>query len=65
MGEASILLLVDVSGSMTCKAGGGSISCLDVAVSLGLYLADKNTGKFKDTFLTFSSAPQLSLSRVI
>jgi hypothetical protein len=30
-----------------------------VAVSLGLYLADKNKGKFKDTFLTFSSHPQL------
>jgi hypothetical protein len=28
-------------------------------VSLGLYLADKNKGKFKDTFLTFSSKPQL------
>jgi hypothetical protein len=24
-----------------------------------LYLADKNTGKFKDTFLTFSSNPEL------
>jgi hypothetical protein len=28
-------------------------------VSLGLYLADKNKGKFKDTFLTFSAKPQL------
>jgi hypothetical protein len=32
---------------------------MDVAVSLGLYLADKNTGKFKDTFLTFSGKPEL------
>jgi hypothetical protein len=32
---------------------------LEVAVSLGLYLADKNKGKFKDTFLTFSSKPEL------
>jgi hypothetical protein len=32
---------------------------LDVAVSLGLYCADKNTGKFKDTFLTFSGSPEL------
>lgn len=63
VGDANILPLVDVSGSMTCPAGGyGSKSvttCLDVAVSLGLYLADKNKGKFKDTFLTFSSDPQL------
>ena len=60
VGAANILPLVDVSGSMTCPAGKNSgVSCLDVAVSLGLYLADKNTGKFKDTFLTFSSKPEL------
>lgn len=63
VGDANILPLVDVSGSMTCKAGGhqskSDLTCLDVAVSLGLYLADKNKGKFKDTFLTFSSKPEL------
>jgi len=60
VGDASILPLVDVSGSMTCTAGGTTnVRCLDVAVSLGLYLADKNKGVFKDTFLTFSSNPQL------
>jgi hypothetical protein len=63
VGDANILPLVDVSGSMTCPAGGynskSGVSCLDVAVSLGLYLADKNTGKFKDTFLTFSGSPEL------
>lgn len=58
VGDANILPLVDVSGSMTCPAS-GSISCLDVAISLGLYLADKNTGKFKDTFLTFTTVSQL------
>ena len=60
VGDANILPLVDVSGSMTCRAGRkGDLTCLDVAVSLGLYLADKNTGKFKDTFLTFSNKPEL------
>jgi hypothetical protein len=63
VGDGNILPLVDVSGSMACPAGGhGSntkLSCMEVAVSLGLYLADKNTGKFKDTFLTFSSNPEL------
>jgi hypothetical protein len=60
VGDANILPLVDVSGSMTCPAGKkGSLTCLEVAVSLGLYLADKNTGSFKDTFLTFSGKPQL------
>lgn len=60
VGDANILPLVDVSGSMTCAAGKNTkLSCLEVAVSLGLYLADKNTGKFKDTFLTFSNKPEL------
>jgi hypothetical protein len=62
VGDANILPLVDVSGSMTCPIGQNyksSTTCLDVAVSLGLYLADKNTGKFKDTFLTFSGNPEL------
>jgi len=63
IGDANVLPLVDVSGSMTCLAGGPSAksatSCLDVAVSLGLYIADKNKGKFKDMFLTFSSSPEL------
>ena len=62
IGEASVLPIVDVSGSMTCKAGGHSsksdLSCLDVAISLGLYCSDKNTGPFKDVFLTFSSSPK-------
>lgn len=60
VGDANILPMVDVSGSMTTSAGGNSkTSCLDVAVSLGLYLADKNKGVFKDTFLTFSGSPEL------
>ena len=60
VGDANVLPLVDVSGSMSCPAGkNGSVTCLDVAVSLGLYLADKNQGKFKDTFLTFSGSPEL------
>lgn len=62
MGDASVLPIVDVSGSMTCRAGGyaskSEITCLDVAVSLGLYCSDKNTGPFKDVFLTFSDRPQ-------
>ena len=61
--DNKVLALVDVSGSMGCLAGGhnskSSVSCLEVAVSLGLYVADKNTGPFKDTFLTFSGSPEL------
>jgi len=62
VGEANVLALVDVSGSMSIPVGGsvtGTTTCLDIAVSLGLYVAEKNKGKFKDTFLTFSSDPEL------
>lgn len=64
VGDAMTLPMVDVSGSMRTPTGGkGSVSCLDVAVSLGLYLSDKNTGSLKDVFLTFSENPELQLLR--
>jgi hypothetical protein len=63
IGDADVLPMVDSSGSMTCAAGGynskSGLSCLDVALSLGLYFADKNKGKFADCFLTFSRTPKL------
>lgn len=60
IGDASVLPLVDVSGSMTCTAGDkGTTTCMDVAVSLGLYFADKGRGAFKDCMLTFSGSPEL------
>ena len=60
MDNQNVLAMVDVSGSMLCPAGGSeTISCLDVALSLGLYCADKNKGSFKDLFLTFSEKPEL------
>lgn len=63
VGDANILPMVDVSGSMTCFAGGynskSTLTCLDVAVSLGLYLADKNQGAYNGMFLTFSESPVL------
>lgn len=58
--EGNVLPLVDVSGSMCSPAVDKSgLRPLDVAVSLGLYCADKNKGKFNGTFLTFSAKPQL------
>ena len=53
-----ILPMVHVSGSMTCPVS-GSVTALDIAVSIGLYLADKQQGPFKDLWLTFSAEPQL------
>lgn len=61
IGSAQLLPMVDVSGSMNVYTGPitSSTTCLDVAVSLGLYCADKNQGAFKDLFLTFSEKPAL------
>ena len=58
--SGNILPMVDVSGSMEQPAGGsGTLTAMDVALSLGLYCADKNKGKFKDIILTFSANPEL------
>jgi hypothetical protein len=54
-----VIPVVDVSGSMWTPAGqNGNVTCLDVAVSLGLYIAEKGQGVFKDKFITFSSNPE-------
>lgn len=58
--SGNILPMVDVSGSMEQPVGNsGTLTAMDVALSLGLYCADKNNGKFKDIILTFSANPQL------
>jgi hypothetical protein len=60
LGDDFILPMVDVSGSMECPVGKNkNITCMDVAVSLGLYLADKQQGVFKDAFLTFSAQSKI------
>lgn len=62
--DGSFLCLVDVSGSMGCSAGGSnSLSCMDVAVSLGLYLSERCKGVFKDAFITFESNPRLIVTK--
>lgn len=58
LGDAGFILpVIDTSGSMQTSVGDGKskLSCLDVAVSLGLYLADKQTGAFANMFLNFDS----------
>lgn len=60
IGDASILPMVDTSGSMSVTVGNNdSLNCMEVAISLGLYCAEKNKGKFKDLLLTFSENPDL------
>jgi hypothetical protein len=57
--DENILPVVDVSGSMDSVRVAGSITALDVAVSLGLYVSERMGGVFKDQFITFSGAPEM------
>lgn len=57
-----ILPIVDTSGSMTQILNKSKeLSVLDVAVSLGLYISERNNGPFKDSFITFSQQPELQV----
>lgn len=63
VGNARIMPMVDVSGSMGSLryTTSGTVQPIDVSVSLGLYLSEKNTSDFKDMFLTFSGKPKLEV----
>ena len=50
--DENILPMIDVSGSMFGQP-------LAVATSLGMYLAERTKGEFRDLFLTFSEHPEL------
>ena len=51
------MAVVDVSGSM--YSGAASVAPINVAISLGMYCADKAKGPFANHFITFSRDPQL------
>lgn len=57
--DENIMPLVDVSGSMDGVRVSGSVTALDVAISLGLYVSERAGGVFKDQFITFSNTPQM------
>ena len=50
--DENALAVIDGSGSMYPRA-------IAVALSLGIYFAERNKGKFRNHFITFSGRPQL------
>lgn len=57
-GNHSWLAVVDTSGSMFDAWGADrNVASIEVAVSLGLYVAERNNGIFKNQMITFSHRP--------
>lgn len=54
-GGASILPMIDTSSSMECESAAQGFTCMDIAVTLGMYIAMKNEGPFKGAWLNFNS----------
>lgn len=57
-GNHNWLAVVDTSGSMF-DSYGESVGSIDVAISLGMYIAQHNNGIFKNKFISFESKPSL------
>lgn len=58
-GTGNTICVADGSGSMTCRVGSGNVTALEVANALAIYFAERSSGQFKDTYITFSDRPQL------
>lgn len=70
LSDNMILPIVDVSGSMCMWSYYGqrdkdkvmsNVSPMDIAISIGLYCADKQTGPFSGAFMTFTDKPKLQI----
>lgn len=59
-GCKNTLVVRDGSGSMRTRVPKTKmLTCLDVATALAIYMAEHNTGEWKDKFITFSSRPEI------
>lgn len=57
--NSNTLVIRDGSYSMTCKVDNkASTSALEVATALTIYFSEKESGEFKDKFITFSAKPK-------
>lgn len=58
LGNENAICVVDTSGSMT-YGGANGVTPILIAVSLGLYHAERCKGAFRNHFITFSDTPSL------
>lgn len=60
LGVDNTLVIRDGSGSMTWgRCGNNGSTPLDVATALAIYMAERNTGDWKDKYITFSARPKI------
>ena len=58
--DEKVLCVVDVSGSMDSRVSSKSnVTCMDVAISLGIYTSERLNGVFKDSIITFTDNPKV------
>lgn len=60
VGQESFISVIDTSGSMTWTEVSPGLQPLDVAVSLGVYTAERNKSAFKNLVLNFDTTPRWS-----
>lgn len=60
--NAKFLPIIDTSGSMTSSRNWkDTIKPIHVALGIGIYMAERLPGEFKNTFITFSEKPTLQI----
>jgi hypothetical protein len=56
----NVLPVIDVSGSMNYKIN-KNLTCMDISISLGMFLAMKQEGPFKNVYMTFSERSKIGI----
>ena len=58
-GDANTLVVSDGSGSMHAKIGATNVEAWDVSAALAIYFAERLSGPFHNTYVTFSQRPSI------
>ena len=58
-GAGNTICVADGSESMWLRVGNTNVAALTVANALAIYFAERSSGQFKNTYITFSNRPQI------